>query len=126
MSPSSGRGEPHGPSRPPRYASADVPDHADSLATLTSEGWQLERRVTSAAQTDDAEVFLEGMFRNRHGLITLRSTCALSREVVGRMRARTDTTIAVATDPVLLADVVAVMTMTSTALLVGSERKSWW
>ena len=42
------------------------------------------------------------------------------------MQARTDTTIAVATDPVLLADVVAVMTMTPTALLVGSERKSWW
>jgi len=125
MSPSSGRGEPHGPSGPPRYASNDVPDHADSLATLTSEGWQHERRVTSAAQVD-AELFLEGMFRKRHGMLTLGALCAPSREVFGRMQARTDTTIAVATDPVLLADVVAVMTMTSTALLVGSERTSWW
>ena len=57
----------------------------DSLATLTTEGWQLERRVTSAAQVGDAELFLEEMFRNRHGLLALRTMCALSREVFGRM-----------------------------------------
>ena len=43
----------------------------DSLATLTSEGWAPERLVT-AAQVGDAELFLEEMFRNRHGLLALR------------------------------------------------------
>ena len=169
----------------------------DSLATLTSEGWALERRVT-AAQVGDAELFLEEMFRNRHGLLALRTMSALSREVFGRaatvraygtagqgvledavdqftriatmadgqreylqgviefQQARTNTKIAIAaerlaviaavtlpitalssvlgmniivnsaTDPVLVAVVIAVMVAMSTTLLVWSKRKGWW
>jgi magnesium transporter len=56
----------------------------DYLATLTSEVWQLEQRVT-AADVSDAEQFLEVMFRARHGLLAVRTMAALSREVFGRM-----------------------------------------
>ena len=54
------------------------------LATLTTDVWKLERRVT-AAQVVDPEEFLEEMFRSRHGLLAVRTMATLSREVFGRM-----------------------------------------
>ncbi|PTL76058.1 magnesium transporter CorA family protein [Vitiosangium sp. GDMCC 1.1324] len=53
-------------------------------AALTREVWSLEQRVT-AGQLEDPEEFLEEMFRTRHGLLSARTMCALSREVYGRM-----------------------------------------
>ncbi len=53
-------------------------------ATLTHEVWQLEQRVTGD-HMDDPEQFLDEMFRTRHGLLTVRTMAALSREVYGRM-----------------------------------------
>jgi magnesium transporter len=54
------------------------------IADLTQGVWQLEQRVT-AGHLGDPEVFLEQMFRTRHGLLTVRTMAALSREVYGRM-----------------------------------------
>jgi Mg2+ and Co2+ transporter CorA len=51
---------------------------------LTQEVWQLEQRVT-AGHLGDAELFLEEMFRARHGLLTVQTMAALSREVYARM-----------------------------------------
>jgi len=53
-------------------------------ATLTHEVWHLEQRVTGN-HLDDPETFLDEMFRTRHGLLTVRTMAALSREVYGRM-----------------------------------------
>ena len=54
------------------------------VAVLTTQVWQLEQRVM-ADQVGDAEEFLEELFRVRHGLLTVRTMAALSREVYGRM-----------------------------------------
>jgi Mg2+ and Co2+ transporter CorA len=56
----------------------------DYLSTLTEEVWALERQVTGG-HLGDAEEFLEELFQVRHGLLTVRTMAALSREVYGRM-----------------------------------------
>lgn len=56
----------------------------DLLAELAEEAWGLERQVT-AGHLGDAEEFLEELFQVRHGLLTVRTMAALSREVYGRM-----------------------------------------
>src|SRR6478752_7602813 len=53
-------------------------------AALTQDVWSLEQRVT-AGHLGDPEKFLEEMFRARHGLLTVETMCALSREVYARM-----------------------------------------
>ncbi len=53
-------------------------------AELTREVWKLEQRVTGDHLADPEE-FLDEMFRARHGLLTVRTMAALSREVYGRM-----------------------------------------
>ena len=53
-------------------------------AVLTQDVWQLEQRVT-AGHLGDPEQFLEEMFRARHGLLTVETMAALSREVYARM-----------------------------------------
>ena len=53
-------------------------------ASLTQDVWKLEQRVTGDHLTDP-EKFLDEMFRARHGLLTVRTMAALSREVYGRM-----------------------------------------
>jgi Mg2+ and Co2+ transporter CorA len=53
-------------------------------ATLTQDVWALEQRVT-AGHLADPEIFLDEMFRARHGLLTVRTMAALSREVYARM-----------------------------------------
>ena len=56
------------------------------LSARTSEVWRFEQQVT-AGQLGDAEQFLDGMFRVRHGLLTVRTMASLSHEVYGRMHA---------------------------------------
>jgi magnesium transporter len=56
------------------------------VSARTSEVWRFEQQVT-AGQLGDAEQFLDGMFRVRHGLLTVRTMAALSHEVYGRMHA---------------------------------------
>ena len=51
---------------------------------LTQDVWGLEQRVT-AGHLGDPEQFLEEMFRARHGLLTVETMAALSREVYARM-----------------------------------------
>jgi Mg2+ and Co2+ transporter CorA len=51
---------------------------------LTQDVWSLEQRVT-AGHLGDPEEFLEEMFRARHGLLTVETMAALSREVYARM-----------------------------------------
>jgi len=58
-------------------------------ADLTGQTWQLEyelqdvvRRVTAE---HDPEVFLDRLFRTRHGLVAVRTMAGLSREVFARM-----------------------------------------
>src|SRR4051812_6637922 len=58
----------------------------DHLSARTEEVWRFEQQVT-AGQLGDAERFLDGMFRVRHGLLTVRTMAALSSEVYGRMHA---------------------------------------
>jgi Mg2+ and Co2+ transporter CorA len=58
----------------------------DHLSARTAEVWRFEQQVT-AGQLGDAELFLDGMFRVRHGLLTVRTMAALSHEVYGRMHA---------------------------------------
>jgi Mg2+ and Co2+ transporter CorA len=58
----------------------------DHLSARTTEVWGFEQQVT-AGQLGDAERFLDGMFRVRHGLLTVRTMSALSHEVYGRMHA---------------------------------------
>ena len=53
-------------------------------ATLTQDVWKLEQRVTGG-HLGDAEQFLDEMFRARHGLLTVQTMAALSREVYARM-----------------------------------------
>ena len=59
---------------------------SDHLADRTTEVWHFEQQVTGG-RMGDAEVFLDGMFRVRHGLLTVRTMAALSHEVFARMRA---------------------------------------
>jgi magnesium transporter len=54
------------------------------LTTLTEEVWHLERQVTGG-HDGDPEAFLEELFAVRHGLLTIRTMAASSREVFGRM-----------------------------------------
>jgi Mg2+ and Co2+ transporter CorA len=58
----------------------------DHLSARTTEVWRFEQQVT-AGEFGDAERFLDGMFRVRHGLLTVRTMCSLSHEVYGRMHA---------------------------------------
>jgi magnesium transporter len=58
----------------------------DHLSARTEEVWRFEQQVT-AGQLGDAERFLDGMFRVRHGLLTVRTMASLSSEVYGRMQA---------------------------------------
>ena len=60
----------------------------DHLSARTEEVWRFEQQVT-AGQLGDAERFLDGMFRVRHGLLTVRTMASLSAEVYGRMHALT-------------------------------------
>lgn len=53
-------------------------------AELTKDVWRLEQRVTGG-HLGDPESFLDEMFRTRHGLLTVSTMSALSREVYGRM-----------------------------------------
>jgi len=53
-------------------------------AVLTQAVWALEQRVTGG-HLGDPEKFLEEMFRARHGLLTVETMAALSREVYARM-----------------------------------------
>ena len=53
-------------------------------AHLTQDVWALEQRVTGG-HLGDPEKFLEEMFRARHGLLTVQTMAALSREVYARM-----------------------------------------
>jgi len=72
-------------------------------ATMTHEVWRLEQRVTGD-HLDNPESFLDEMFRTRHGLLTVRTMAALSREVV----------------------VLLIMLVMSAALLVWAKRKGWF
>jgi len=56
----------------------------DYTARLTQDVWRLEQQVT-AGHLSDPEVFLDEMFRARHGLLTVRTMASLSREVYARM-----------------------------------------
>ena len=56
----------------------------DYLSTLTEEVWALEKQVT-AGHLGQIEDFLEQLFQVRHGLLTVRTMGALSREVYGRV-----------------------------------------
>lgn len=53
-------------------------------AALTADVWDLEKRVTGG-HLGDVEQFLKELFRARHGLLTVRTMAALSREVYARM-----------------------------------------
>ena len=56
----------------------------EHLSARTTEVWRFEQQVT-AGQLGDAEEFLDGMFRVRHGLLTVRTMASLSKEIYGRM-----------------------------------------
>ncbi len=58
----------------------------EHISSRTTEVWRYEQQVT-AGELGDAERFLDGMFRVRHGLLTVRTMAALSSEVYGRMHA---------------------------------------
>jgi magnesium transporter len=58
----------------------------DHISSRTTEVWRFEQQVT-AGELGDAERFLDGMFRVRHGLLTVRTMASLSSEVYGRMHA---------------------------------------
>jgi Mg2+ and Co2+ transporter CorA len=58
----------------------------EHISSRTTEVWRFEQQVT-AGELGDAERFLDGMFRVRHGLLTVRTMAALSGEVYGRMHA---------------------------------------
>ena len=64
--------------------SAMVGRMRDYLSSLTEEVWALEKQVT-AGHLGKIEDFLEQLFQVRHGLLTVRTMAALSREVYGRM-----------------------------------------
>jgi Mg2+ and Co2+ transporter CorA len=54
------------------------------LGILALEVGLLEQRVI-AEEKEDPELFLEELFRARHGLIAVRTLAALSREIYGRL-----------------------------------------
>jgi len=58
----------------------------DHLADRTAEVWRFEQEVT-AGRLGDAEEFLDGMFRVRHGLLAVRTMARLSHEIYGRLHA---------------------------------------
>jgi Mg2+ and Co2+ transporter CorA len=58
----------------------------EHLSARTEEVWRFEQQVT-AGELGDPERFLDGMFRVRHGLLTVRTMASLSSEVYGRMHA---------------------------------------
>ena len=58
----------------------------DHLADRTTDGWRFEQQVT-AGTLGDAEQFLDGMIRVRHGLLAVRTMASLSHEVYARMHA---------------------------------------
>jgi Mg2+ and Co2+ transporter CorA len=58
----------------------------DHLSARTEEVWRFEQQVTGG-EFGDAERFLDGMFRVRHGLLTVRTMASMSSEVYGRMHA---------------------------------------
>jgi magnesium transporter len=58
----------------------------DHLAERTTDVWRCEQQVT-AGQLGDAEQFLDGMFRVRHGLLAVRTMASLSHEIYARMHA---------------------------------------
>jgi len=53
-------------------------------ALLTQDVWKLEQRVTGG-HLGDPEIFLDEMFRARHGLLTVETMASLSSEVYARM-----------------------------------------
>jgi magnesium transporter len=58
----------------------------DHLAERTTDVWRFEQQVTDG-QMGDAEQFLDGMFRVRHGLLVVRTMASLSHEIYARMHA---------------------------------------
>jgi len=57
-------------------------------AELTVQTWQLEYELQDVVQGNtkhDPEMFLDRLFRTRHGLIAVRTMAGLSREVFARM-----------------------------------------
>jgi Mg2+ and Co2+ transporter CorA len=58
------------------------------VGILALEVGLLEQRVIDE-EKEDPELFLEELFRARHGLIAVRTMAALSREIYGRMAALT-------------------------------------
>ena len=58
----------------------------DHLADRTTDVWRFEQQVT-AGTLGDAEQFLDGMIRVRHGLLAVRTMASLSHEVYARMHA---------------------------------------
>jgi magnesium transporter len=56
----------------------------EGLAERTKEVWHFEQEVTGDAM-GDAEEFLDGMFRVRHGLLVVRTMAAMSHEIYGRL-----------------------------------------
>ncbi|HEX2372965.1 MAG TPA: magnesium transporter CorA family protein [Actinomycetota bacterium] len=55
------------------------------VGILALEVGLLEQRVMGDDDDDDPELFLEELFRARHGLIAVRAMSALSREIYARM-----------------------------------------
>jgi Mg2+ and Co2+ transporter CorA len=58
----------------------------EDLAERTLGVWQFEQQVTGESM-GDAERFLDGMFRVRHGLLVVRTMAAMSHEIYGRLSA---------------------------------------
>lgn len=58
---------------------------SDHLAERTTEVWTCEKQVT-ADEMGDAERFLDGMFRVRHGLLAVRTMASLSHEIYARIQ----------------------------------------
>src|SRR4051812_13349696 len=56
----------------------------EGLAESTKEVWHFEQEVTGDTMRD-AEEFLDGMFRVRHGLLVVRTMAAMSHEIYGRL-----------------------------------------
>ena len=51
---------------------------------LTTDVWELERRVTDGGY-DDPEKFLDEMFRTRHGLLAVRTIAAQTAQIYRRL-----------------------------------------
>jgi Mg2+ and Co2+ transporter CorA len=54
------------------------------IEAMTRDVWQLEQRVTGG-DVGDPEVFINELFRARHGLLAVRTMAALSGAIYGRM-----------------------------------------